>query len=110
MKIKTAELTGPALDWAVARCEGYEYEWVALYRKSRGKPNYSIDWAQGGPIIERERIELHNATATDSTGMWVAHGKEQVYSYGPTPLFAAMRCFVIGRYGDMIDVPEELLR
>lgn len=27
-RIKTSELTGATLDWAVAKCEGYDYEVV----------------------------------------------------------------------------------
>ena len=48
--MKTSELTGAALDWAVAKAIG-EYKPVPV-------PNYSTDWAQGGPIIEREKIEI----------------------------------------------------
>ncbi|MNW06473.1 hypothetical protein D3C71_2028910 [compost metagenome] len=28
---------------------------------------------------------------------------------GPTPLIAAMRCYVASRVGDEVDLPEELL-
>lgn len=56
--MKTSELTGAALDWAVAKCEGVDY-FGPIYQYL-GKPyfNYSTDWAQGGPIIERERISI----------------------------------------------------
>ena len=50
MKIRTSELTGAALDWAVAKAIG-EYKPMAV-------PHYSTDWALGGPIIEREKISL----------------------------------------------------
>ena len=64
MMIKTSELTGAALDWAVAKCEGKDHDCEAhagnvLYgRVASGFIHYkpSTDWAQGGPIIERERI------------------------------------------------------
>lgn len=29
--------------------------------------------------------------------------------YGPTPLIAAMRCFVASKLGDEVEVPDELL-
>ena len=64
MDMKTSELTGAALDWAVAKCEGIELIGGRYNRllvdghMSRGqemmapyKP--STDWAQGGLIIER---------------------------------------------------------
>lgn len=68
MKLQTKDLAGAALDWAVAKCEGYEAEpqsdegfWL---EHATSTPTYlhnytpSTDWAQGGPIIEREGITL----------------------------------------------------
>jgi hypothetical protein len=31
------------------------------------------------------------------------------YFVGPTPLIAAMRCYVASKLGDEVEVPEELL-
>jgi hypothetical protein len=104
MKIKISELTGPALDWAVAECEGNKYSKLT-HLLELWEP--STDWAQGGPIIERENIDL----AYHGGNGWRA---AQVYrhnpatSYGPTPLIAAMRCYVASKLGDEVDVPEEL--
>lgn len=102
MKIKTSELTGAALDWAVAKCDGRIY----------GAPGTIYEfqpsrlWAQGGPIIEREKYEIHNS----ANGERVAHGEFQKYGIGPTSLIAAMRCHVASRRGDVVDIPEELLK
>ena len=103
MKIKTSELTGAALDWAVAMTEN----WAGADFKV--KP-YSTDWAQGGPIIERERITIRVSTAGgnwvsfyDSSGLRVL-GRNT----GHTPLIAAMRCYVASKLGHEVDVPEEL--
>ena len=119
--MKTSELTGPALDWAIAKCEGYEFhydvvingnvpdlwlehrdtqKWVAL---ARYKP--STFWSQGGPIIEREEIG-----AAKLLGVWTAayNGLKYKEYYGPTPLIAAMRAFVASRLGDEVEIPEEL--
>ena len=109
---KTSELTGAALDWAVAKCEdtitadGY----FLVNQMRRPHPAfYSTDWAQGGPIIEREEISVNW-----NNGQWEAHttDKEDKYmqiEYGPTPLIAAMRCYVASQLGDTVEVPEELL-
>lgn len=104
MKIKTSELTTAALDWAVARAIG-EYRPVPV-------PTYSTDWAQGGPIMDREKI----STCWEGT-TWVAtlfnkNCGETWYGhhYGPTPLIAAMRCFVASKLGDEVEIPEELLK
>jgi hypothetical protein len=106
--MKTSELSGPALDWAVAKLEGidlFETEgWV--YPEDGGRAPYkpSTDWSQGGPIIEREKITL----VVYWNGLWVAEPEEAHESVGETPLIAAMRCFVKRKLGDEIDIPEEL--
>jgi hypothetical protein len=104
--MKASDLTGRALNWAVATCEGYkgQPEWVA--RQS----NASIDWDQGGPIIEREGIGFRRGYS-DESGFngWVAQRWAQdttVFEEGPTPLIAAMRCYVASKLGDEVDVPD----
>ena len=117
MKVQTNELTGHALDWAVARVsnpqwwdEGYMDDPLdALYMDDGTMYAPSTNWAQGGPIIEREGID----TLKDGAGwtalktMTINHPHLRVY--GPTPLIAAMRCYVASKLGDTIEVPEELL-
>ena len=91
MKRKTSNLKWHALDWAVH---------VAMHGKCEGYPehHYSTDWAHGGPIIEREKMGVF-----PTHGGWAA-GLQS----GPTPLIAAMRCYVASVLGDEVDVPEEL--
>lgn len=109
MKIKTSELTDAALDWAAAKCEGrlpasYD-DWKQTW------PHYSTDWAQGGPIIEREKIELryHDVIVA---GIWYRDGigsdECSHKAIGPTPLIAAMRCLCASKLGDEVEVPDEL--
>lgn len=115
MKIKTSELQGAALDWAVAKAEGIElsngcYNRLLVDgRMSAGQKmltpyNPSTDWAQGGPIIERERIELRG----DGDEGWIAYDNVNPEQEGTTPLVAAMRCYVASKLGDEVEVPEEL--
>lgn len=123
--MKTSELTGAALDWAVAKCEGWELKsgrwgysakvWLertdstGIWRKEVWEFTPSTDWSQGGPIIEREKIDLHHIgsawTASIYAPKWHARDHEQ---FGPTPLIAAMRCFCCSKLGDEVDIPEEL--
>lgn len=123
MKIKTANLTGAALDWLVAKCEGILHPWGYI-RVQDGRTMWitpgdhetadawhqyspSTDWAQGGPIIEREEIstvcylQWVASYPADSTG-------EARGFYGPTPLIAACRCYVASKLGDEVEIPEEL--
>jgi hypothetical protein len=97
MKTKTSELTGAALDWAVAMAENWAGADFEI------KP-YSTDWAQGGPIIERERI-TPEWTGED----WMAYIKHDEEVFGSTPLIAAMRCYVASKLGDEVEIPEELI-
>jgi hypothetical protein len=120
--MKTSELTGAALDWAVAKCEGWDEFDVhsngafELERSDTGDCLWlncfepSTDWSQGGPIIEREGIDI----CTDTYGGWVAtlitdwEEGTFVQSEGDTCLIAAMRCYVASKLGDEVEIPEEL--
>lgn len=105
MRIKTSELTGAALDWAVAKCEGATWAvWRFKEQHNDGDMAYSTDWAQGGPIIERE--ELSSLKCYNHNEWGCLNG--EVFCEGPTPLIAAMRCYVASKLGDDIDIPEEL--
>ena len=102
--MKTSELTGSALDWAVA---SYADKHVSIADIHWGNYSPSTDWSQGGPIIEREDIALNPADPAGWSAykMWGTRGEY----VAPTPLIAAMRCFVASRLGDEVDIPEELL-
>ena len=105
--IKVAEATELQLDWLVARIEGDELP------KDGGKGlDYSSDWAVGGPIIERE---AHNLFKHNGGTEWCCACNVPRDGYtaivtadGPTPLIAAMRCFVTSRLGEEVEVPDEL--
>lgn len=142
MKIKTDELIGPQLDWAVATCEGLPIRhdpmnfgpafaeggfWIWDDRGPIGKRDYrligrqycpSTNWAQGGPIIEREKIEIvrgndlifpnGNEKGEYTEPLWLAScGGGRMFN-GPTSLVAAMRAFVAIKLGDEIEISEEL--
>lgn len=118
--MKTSELTGAALDWAVAKCDGVYSPSVDTDTDGTKRINYggmypewATDWAQGGPIIERERIDVMS-----SEYGWVAFIGNEITGeldpvvdagYGDTPLEAAMRCYVASKLGDEIGIPKELL-
>lgn len=113
--MKTSDLIGPALDWAVAKCEG------AYISKESDEPFWldgivaapcfldkyqpSTNWSQAGPIIEREEIG-----AAKLLGVWTAalNGPNYKEYYGPTELIAKMRCYVASKLGDEVEIPEEL--
>ena len=125
----TNKLIGPALDWAVAQARGLDYEIVdgtvvtgaKRYEANSANDYYgcefdevyapSTDWAQGGPIIEREKIEIR--LFVDDGTVWYAHLGANLFPAdaqmtGTTPLIAAMRCYVSSKLGDEVEIPEEL--
>jgi hypothetical protein len=118
--VKTCELIGPALDWAVAKCEGVKVEKFPespslFYGKGFDKYRPSTDWLQGGPIIERELIRVIAPTMRGID--WIARIKQGLPSSmhgwfektGPAPLIAAMRCYVASKLGDTVQIPRELV-
>ena len=97
--MKTSELAGAALDWAVGQATGFEGDWL---------PDYSTDWEHGGLIIECERISVWARGDEWAAEAFVPNhtGHEET---GETPLIAAMRCYVASKLGDEVEVPEELM-
>lgn len=124
--MKTNQLTGHALDWAVLKASNkaigqpdhlpFNVEWLLM--RDAGDFQYSTNWAQGGPIIERENIALSpmpdglcRAYAADGT-RWAPNGDE-VFNWkhkqqGYHPLIAAMRCYVASKFGNEVEIPKEL--
>jgi hypothetical protein len=115
MKVKIEELSGVALDWAVAKCEPDDTVRIYFDEDPGEKlchddwdvPEFSpsTDWAQGGQIIEREGIDLQ----CQNTELWAADLGLESSIYGTTLLIAAMRCYVASKLGDEVEVPDELL-
>ena len=103
MKMKTSELTDAALDWAVTKCMGYNHD--VSPNSKWGMWGWATDWAQGGPIIEQEKMRI---AYNFDEHIWEAGWDCHVKGWGNTPLIAAMRCYVASELGDEIDVPDEL--
>ena len=109
MLIKTNELTGAALDWAVAKCEKHpSRHTVDVFDFNDYFFNPSTDWAQGGPIIEREKISLFEGVNDWSAKTSIDHPLWDVRWEGPTPLIAAMRCYVASKLGGEVEIPDSL--
>lgn len=129
IEVKTSELIGPALDWAVAKAVGTKID------DSRGKELRidvgigfqspwipSVNWHQGGPLIERYGIRLERSTNgyswyagwMFSDAGWNARyemidgeGDESEIS---SPLVAVCRAIVTAKLGHEVSVPRELMQ
>ena len=104
----TSEITSLQLDWIVTDLEGVKTygikDWLEQRRYTTGQ-RWSIDWAQGGPIIEREMISVW---PWDDVTWKAEAARDAIVFEGKTPLIAAMRCFCCDKLGDIVDVPEEI--
>lgn len=119
MKVKVSETTDIVLDYLVAKCEGrtklHDFgsivPWTSELAPDDGGGRRfcpSTKWEHGGPIIEREKLILGYIGEIWEC-RYFDEGKFRNCEYGPTPLIAAMRCFVASKLGDVVDVPDELM-
>lgn len=108
VEVKTADLVGAALDWAVAKAEISPTEIPPndIWRKYCDPYSPSTEWKYGGPLIDKFRVSIIYSDEvcdpcawTDSSAAW----------HAPTPLIAACRAIVASVLGDTVNVPKELL-
>ena len=122
VKVKTSELIGRALDWAVGDSEfkrliaegAHVKQWV-LDQHNEGSHTdpYSTDWLFGGPIIESEEIAVQCCYTGGELSGWLADSKllspdDEQGQFGSIPLIAAMRCYVASKLGAEVEVPDQL--
>ena len=114
MKVKVSELSGSALDWAVAKAHGvnmdrFYNEIVDLGHSVADIYVPSTNWDQGGPIIERTGITVGPSNAfCQEYGKFAASLENPIVAFGDTPLIAAMRCFVKSKLGESVEIPDQL--
>ena len=132
--IKISEATNTQLDWLVAKCEGHTQETtvfpngvrsprvfiadggVAFDARTGAYLDFTTNWSQMGPIIEREGVHLFQPVDSHFKPLstWVAAlpynatSTLKRCSYGPTPLIAVARCYVASKLGGTVEIPEEL--
>ena len=126
--INTADLSGAALDWAVAKVEGVS---TVMFRPEKTEPRkpfalfgslalsiggdnpeYSYSpsscWHCGGPLIDKFRVRVVYSD-DDITPYAVTRECHPALQAGDTVLQAAMRAIVASELGDTVDVPAELV-
>ena len=124
-KLKTilvSNTTERQLSWLVGIAMGRDWSCGGMYNPicnfndeyANDGGDYANNWNLCGPIIERERISLKENVPAYSDNIWnafpssTAKGAGGKWGVGPTPLIAAMRCYVASKLGDRVEIPEEL--
>lgn len=110
--INTTDLTGKALDWAVATAIGAPFTTAP----------FSTDWSLGGPLLEKHGIGFHRNSVrvySNEDKRWEAHRtvnlddapvlRHGYKAHGSTPLIAGLRVLVRSKLGATVDVPDNLL-
>lgn len=131
IEVKTQDLSGAALDWAVAVAAEYGPPFLVVAHTDKGEACYSVglptmsvrrdhtkwspstDWSQCGPLIEEHFVFVGppNYDCKD----YVAsipdpHDDEGcLVVFGQTHLIAACRAIVASILGETVSVPKELL-
>ena len=108
-KVKTCDLKDKELDFVVAHLEEIDVDADCYGFDEYGNPqdeySPSTEWAEAGPIIERENIAITGISfpwfATEMG--WWGHIKD-VHLMGRTPLVAAMRTYVASKLGEEVDM------
>ncbi len=123
IEVSVAELSGAALNWAVAVATeardivftkdsltcGYQLAdevcWTNDYQPSS-------DWSQGGPMVESCSVTLapYSVNKYGKPSKWIAEPRPDLEGSesGPTALIAACRAVVASKFGDTVSVPVEL--
>lgn len=125
-EVKTADLVGEQLAWAVGKAEGLDvrlappgyngvpwrvfvrYTGEVIVHDARFDPHE--DWAVGGPLLDKHHgsAQHFHGLAEDACYSGGPSGAD-AWSYGPTALVAFCRGLVHYKLGDTVQVPKELM-
>lgn len=138
VEVKTSELVGQALDWAVGKCSGMPLftmgdDWPGNYSvtvMAGEQPVLILDltkrmwlehqgvtvpwlpstiWAQGGPLRDKYDVGIEPGVPDGLPYAYVP-GRDLDGSRGETALIALCRAIVAAKLGEVVQVPVELVR
>lgn len=120
VEVKTAELIGMALDWAVALADrGPDRMPSAAQFKVWGDYRPSTSWMEGGPLIVSYQVALvpeanDGEVGTESSDRWIAEiyydgGEHYATGACDSALIALCRAIVAAKLGDVVQVPVVLV-
>ena len=126
-EVKTADLSGEALGWAVGKAEGldvflappeYGNPWRVFARYQASATEYTKrynpweNWALGGALIEKYAAMVRGFPNQMYETLAIARVRIDgalAWRSGQTPLIALCRAIVATKLGDTVQVPKELM-
>lgn len=126
IEVKTCDLQGEALGWAVGKAEGLDvllappqygnpwrvfarYQGQAIEHTKRFNP--WEDWGLGGPLLDKHNVSLHCPQHDDDLwAAWITRCGKDVAQGAERALWAACRAIVAHKLGDTVQMPKELLQ
>ncbi|WDH24077.1 phage protein NinX family protein [Pseudomonas chlororaphis] len=127
IEVKTVDLAGPALDWAVAQVDGVKTIMLSVKSQQAKKPfalfgsialsvggddhsSYapSTCWHCGGPLIDKHIGNLYRDYTTEQVPTALINGTAEGAA-GPSYLVAACRAIVAAKLGEVVSIPKELM-
>lgn len=127
IEVKTADLVGEALGWAVGKAEGLNLELVPpqygnpwrVFARYQGQAiehtkryNPWEDWALGGELIEKYVAMVRGFPNQMYQTLAIARVRISgalAWRSGKTPLIALCRAIVAAKLGDTVQAPKELM-
>ncbi len=125
MQVNVNEVSGQILDYLAAKCLGYTLTSDGISNLlERGRellilgPNSSslsfspsTNPAHAWPIIELDRIWIKFPFMVEGD-VEAIHGHfgfpKIINAFGPTALIATMRCFVKSKFGNTVEIPDDV--
>lgn len=120
IEVKTADLAGEALAWAVAKAEGLEPKleaphygngWRVFCDTTFGSSkryNPQEDWALGGPLIDKHNAMIRGFPNQLYEDKPIARVSAK-WAGGRTSLIALCRAIAKAALGETVQVPKELM-
>lgn len=113
--VETSQLSGAALDWAVAKAVPQKHCLVIIggeVHLDTGYPytSYSptTDWDCCGPLIEDLVVDMGEDSSNEDEPFY-AETRMCAAETGETYLIAVCRAIAFGKFGSEVEVPAELV-
>lgn len=118
VKVKVSEATGEVLEWMILLALGYvPFDDIVAYHQSAnykayylGNSAFSRLYEYGGPILFQEGISTVKQDQPADNWWAFPPNQKPGDAFGSNPLIAGMRCLVMSKLGEEVEVPKRLVK